>query len=369
VNANVVLATQGETMHEILGSGDATNPALQFTLKQSPLTYTSSQSALGSASSLEIWVNNLQWHEIPNFLDSGPADRVFVTRIDDQQKVTVQFGDGVRGARVPTGQMNVRAVYRKGSGSAGNVQAGQLSQALDRPQGLKSVTNAGAASGGADPDTAAQARASAPLYALTLGRAVSLDDYTNFARAFAGVGKALATWTWFGTTRGIFLTIAGAGGTTFQSSDATVVNLVRALAAAGLPFVPLTVQSYVPVLFELAATVWVDATDYDPSEVQARVWQALASALSFDRRDLGQGVAQSEVIAIVQETAGVVAVELTAFQRSGDAPASPLPPVLRAASPLAAGNTPPQGAEMLLLDPGSRGNIVAVPIAAPGGAV
>jgi hypothetical protein len=362
LNANVVLANQGETMHEILGSGDATNPALQFTLKQSPLTYTSSQSALGSASTLEIWVNNLQWHEVPNFLGSGPADRVFVTRVDDQQKVTVQFGDGVRGARVPSGQMNVRAVYRKGSGSGGNVQAGQLSQALDRPQGLKGVTNSGAASGGADPDTAAQARVSAPLYALTLGRAVSREDYMNFARAFAGVAKALATWTWFRATRGIFLTVAGAGGTTFQSSDATVVNLIKALAGAGLPFVPLRVQSYVPVLFELAATVWVDATDYDPSEVQARVWQALASAFSFDQRELGQGIAQSEVIAIVQGTAGVVAVELTAFQRSGDAAATPLPPALRAA-----GNTPPQAAEMLLLDPASQGSIVAVPIAAPGG--
>ena len=156
VNANVVLATQGETMHEILGNGDATNPALQFTLKQSPVTYTSSQSALGSASTLEIWVNNLQWHEVPNFLGSGPSDRVFVTRTDDQQKLTAQFGDGVRGARVPTGQMNVRAVYRKGSEIRRQrprrtivSSARSASRTEERGQPQRS------ASGGTDPDTAA----------------------------------------------------------------------------------------------------------------------------------------------------------------------------------------------------------------------
>ena len=39
VNANAVDATNGETVQEILGSGNAANDPLQFTLKQSPLTY------------------------------------------------------------------------------------------------------------------------------------------------------------------------------------------------------------------------------------------------------------------------------------------------------------------------------------------
>ena len=102
------------------------------------------------------------WHEVPNFLQSLPTDRVFITQTDSSQKVTVQFGDGIEGERTPTGQMNIRAVYRKGIGSGGNVHSGQLTQALDRPQGLKSVTNPGPGTGGADPDTAADARTSAP---------------------------------------------------------------------------------------------------------------------------------------------------------------------------------------------------------------
>ena len=45
VNANAVEATHGETTMEILGSGDATNDALEFQLKQSPLTYVSAPTA------------------------------------------------------------------------------------------------------------------------------------------------------------------------------------------------------------------------------------------------------------------------------------------------------------------------------------
>jgi hypothetical protein len=198
---------------------------------------------------------------------------------------------------------------------------------------------------------------SAPLHTLTLDRVVSLEDYLNFARAFAGIAKALATWTWFGNTRGVFLTVAGSGDATFQAGDPAIVNLTTALHKAGNPFVPLVAVSYNPVLFEIAAAIRIDSFNYDAEEVLGRVWQALAAEFSFASRDLGQGVAQSEVIEIIQQTAGVVAVELTAFQRSGDVPANPLPAVLRAASPVSGGNAPPQAAEMLTLDPASRGNL------------
>ena len=163
VNANAVLATNGQTVQEILGSGDASNPALQFTLKQAPLTYLPAPNGNGSVSTLQVWVNNLQWQETASLLTAGPADRVFVTSTNGADTMVVQFGDGVQGARPPTGVANIRAVYRTGIGSAGMASAGQLSQALDRPQGLSTVTNPSGASGAADPATAGQARASAPL--------------------------------------------------------------------------------------------------------------------------------------------------------------------------------------------------------------
>lgn len=347
VNANAVEATHGETVQEILGSGDTTNPALTFTLKQSPLTYVSSTAQNGTQSTLQVWVNNLQWQEVPNLLASGPADRVFVTRVNETGYTVIQFGDGVNGALPPTGQMNIRAVYRKGIGSAGMVASGQLSQALDRPQGLRSAVNPSAAAGGADPATAADARACAPLPTLTIGRVVSLEDYQNYALNFAGIAKAVASWTWAGGRRGVFLSVAGTQGATFSPTDDTILKLIASLQLYGNPYVPLTVASYEPVPFEIAANVRVDP-DYDTTLVLAAVWQNLAAAFSFDAREPGQNVAASEVVSIVQLTPGVLAMQLTALCPSGS-PAGAVPPLLCAAGP-----QPPLGAQMLLLDPASQ---------------
>src|SRR5579871_3647002 len=358
INTNVVASTNGETMYEILGSGDATNPQLQFSLKQRPLTYLSSPTGTGTQSTLQVRVNSLKWNEVGNFLASQPSDRVFVTSTDQSGKTTVQFGDGVEGARTPTGQLNITASYRKGIGSAGMVAAGQLSQAIDRPQGLKNVANPDPASGGADPDTAETARSSAPLHVLTLERVVSLEDYQNFALAFAGISASLATWTWFGRTRGIFLTVAGANGAILKSDDPTLLNLINALRSSGNPYIPLQVASYSPVLFEVGASIRVDRTAYDPTLVLAQVWQSLSTNFSFSNRTLAQGVAQSEIIATIQQIPGVIALELTAFNRQGSAAATnPLPTALRAATPVVGISTPPTPAEMLLLDPASVGNL------------
>jgi len=354
VNANAVEATHGETMQEILGSGDATNDDLEFQLKQSPLTYVSAQTATGIQSTLQVRVNNLLWTEVENFLNSVPADRVYVTRPNSTGGPTVQFGDGAHGSRTPTGQSNIQAQYRKGIGLAGMVAPGQLTQPLDRPQGLQSVTNPSAAAGGADPATPADAQISAPLPTLTLGRVVSLEDYQNFALNFGGIALALATWTWFGTTRGVFLTVAGEGGSILNANDTVVQNLQLALQTYGLPYVPVQVVSYVPVLFEIGMQVLVNSPTYDPGQVVAQVWQSLTTAFAFGQMQPGQSVAASYAIQLAQQVPGVIAVNLKALDRSGDATA--VQNILCASGPQPT-QTPPTGAEILLLDPASQGDV------------
>ena len=363
VNANAVEATHGETMMEIMGSGDATNAALQFQLKQSPLTYTSAATTSGVQSTLQVRVNNVLWNEVANFLSSAPGDRAYVTRPNSSGGPTVQFGDGVEGSRTPTGVSNIQAKYRKGIGIAGMVAAGQLTQPLDRPQGLQTVTNPGAATGGADPASPADAQQSAPLPTLTLGRVVSLEDYQNFALGFAGIAMALATWTWFGNIRGIFLTLAGEGGTLLDPSDQVVVNLMQAYQNYGLPNVPVLPVSYVPQNFEVAMQIMVDSPTYDPAIVIPEVWQALTAAFAFGQLAPGQSVAASQVVSIAQQIAGVTAVNLTAFSRSGAASGTIVDP-LCANGPVpgnSSGTVQPTGAQVLLLDPASEGNVVVWP--------
>ncbi|MGH9606629.1 MAG: hypothetical protein ACRD3N_13130, partial [Terracidiphilus sp.] len=363
VNANSVEATHGETMMEIMGSGDATNAALEFQLKQSPLTYTSASTPGGVQSTLQVRVNNVLWTEVPNFLSSAPGDRAFVTRPKSSGGPAVQFGDGVTGSRTPTGVSNIQAKYRKGIGIAGMVAAGQLTLPLDRPQGLQTVTNPGAATGGAGPASPADAQQSAPLPTLTLGRVVSLEDYQNFALGFAGIAMALATWTWFGSTRGIFLTLAGEGGTLLDASDQVVTNLMTAYRTYGLPNIPVLPVSYVPQNFEIGMQVMVDSPTYDPTIVIPQVWQALTAAFAFGQLAPGQSLAASQAVSIAQQIAGAVAVNLQTFCPAGGTTGTIANP-LCASGPIsgnASGTLQPAGAQVLLLDPASQGNVVVWP--------
>jgi predicted phage baseplate assembly protein len=359
LNANVAHATHGETVSEILGSGDASQRYQRFTLKQSPLTYVSAATASGARSALEtktdagqiqygIRVNDLLWHEAPTLFGRDPQEHIYVTRTGDDGKTTIEFGDGVTGARLPSGQDNVRATYRKGIGTDGLVKAGQLISLLTRPLGLKSVVNPEGATGAQDRESLDDARTNAPLTVLTLDRTVSLQDYEDFSRAFAGIAKALATLTWDGQTKRVFITVAGPGGAEINADSDTYVNLLAALQQAGDPFVSLRVKSYRPAHFRFAGKVKVNP-DYQTDLVLAAVEQALRKQFSFDVRAFGQPVFLSEVIAAVQAVPGVAAVDVDKLYRSGSA--ATLETRLLAALPEILANGDVAAAELLTLDP------------------
>src|SRR5262249_2113026 len=126
IYGNVVRATHGETKTEVLGSGDGSKVLQPFPLRQLPLTYLAAPTPSGAQSTLQVRVNDLLWHESDNLFILDRLDRGYITTIEDDGKTTVTFGDGEHGARLPTGAENVKAVYRSGLGSGGNVRAEQI---------------------------------------------------------------------------------------------------------------------------------------------------------------------------------------------------------------------------------------------------
>lgn len=350
INANVALATHGETVRDILGGGDARQPFQRVPLRQPPLTYVSSDAPSGADSTLEVRVDGLPWREVPSFFGCGANERVFVTHTSDDGGTMVEFGDGRAGARPPTGHENIVAVYRKGHGAAGNVLAERLTLLPARPPGMRAVTNPLAGSGATDPETRDDIRRNAGLTMLTLDRIVSLQDYEDFARAFAGIAKAAATWTWSGQTRGVFVTVAGAGGADLSETDRTYVNLLAAMRKAGDPHVSLRVQSYRKAFFRLSGTVMLEP-DARQETVLPAVEQQLRAAFSFEARAFGQPVALSEVMAAIQSAPGVRAVDIDTFFRTNDRRGEGLYRALIAAAPEAGADGEPLAAELLTLDP------------------
>ncbi len=348
IYANVVAATHGETRAEPLGSGDGSQPHQRFKLKQSPLTYVSAATATGIAPTLTVRVNGIAWTELPSLCAADADDQCYTVRIGDDGTATVLFGDGERGARLPTGSENVVATYRFGIGHVGEVDAGALTLLKTRPLGARSVTNPLPARGGEDPETLDSARANAPKTVLTLDRIVSVQDFTDFANAFAGIGKAQATAFRAGERLLIHLTIADAAGKPVQTTDPLFLNLRNAIDAARDPTVDVALAGFVSLTFRLKATVRYDQR-YLAADVQAALEQALRAAFAFPSRDFAQPVAAAEVIAVMQAIAGVIAIDLDelayASGRTG-ASATLLP-----AYPARQSDANIIPAELLLLDP------------------
>lgn len=309
IYGNVVRATHGETRKEVLGSGDATQELQSFTLRQTPLTYVAAPTTSGVESSLQVRVNDILWHEVPSLPGLTPTDRKYITETDDTDKTTVIFGNGQYGSRLPTGVENVKAVYRTGIGAPGNVQAGQISQVVTKPLGVKGVTNPLAATGGADRESIISARPNIPLATLALDRLVSVQDYADFARTFAGIGKASADSLSNGRRRLVYLTIAGVNNIPIDPNSDLYLNLVQALQKFGDPHQPLQV-GVAEVLFLVISVRVRLLPDYELEAVEPQIRAALLDTFSFERRELGQPVFESEVLSVIQAVAGVDYVEL-----------------------------------------------------------
>jgi predicted phage baseplate assembly protein len=229
---------------------------------------------------------------------------------------------------------------------------------MSRPLGLSGVVNPEAAEGAADPETRDDARTNAPLTVLTLERAVSLQDYEDFARTFSGIAKAQAVWVWDGRRRSVFLTVSGPEGDVLVEYGTVISSLTGALRQYGDPLVALTVKSYRPVLFQVHGTVTVDS-DHVVETVLAAVKTALQERYRFDARAFGQSVALSELIAVTQAVAGVVAVDIDKFYRS-DRPTPDWSTRLVADRPAMGADGVVLAAELLLLDAASLTNLKAI---------
>jgi predicted phage baseplate assembly protein len=230
---------------------------------------------------------------------------------------------------------------------------------LSRPLGLKEVVNRDDAQGAEDPESRDDARKNAPLTVLTLDRAVSLQDYEDFARAFAGVAKAQAVWVWDGRKRSVFITVAGPDAAALDEEGTVVTSLKEALRSYGDPYVAFTVKSYSKVLFRLSGSVTI-GSDRVIDKVMADVAATLRRAYAFELRQFGQSVALSEIVAVIQSIAGVVAVDIDKFHRS-DKPSPPLKFRLDAESPAMGADGIVPAAELLLLDEATLNQLAGVP--------
>jgi hypothetical protein len=305
VFGNLLGVTRGESVfNEVLGSGDGSQPNQQFKLRKKPLTYVAGQNPRDRKSTLSIRVDGVLWAEIGNFFDAGPDDHVFIARHDENQDTFVTFGDGITGARLPSGVDNIVATYRFGSGSV-VPPAGSIEQ-IPRPfVGLRAVRDPAAAFAGRDPETTKDLRTNAMKSALTFDRAVGLPDFQAVASLIGDVDRATAEFMWFDDQQraGVFVSYIG------KARKEDVEKVLRQDAEANLP---ISVVPAVGRVSTLSLSVAFDQT-FLPDVVAAAVKAALTDAstglLAPANAEIGGRLWSSRLYRAVQDVAGVVAVQ------------------------------------------------------------
>ena len=195
VALNVVPALQAETLeYEILGGSDG-SPDQVFRLANVPV--------LDGSLVVEVDEGDdagfTAWSEVEDFYGVDARAKVYVL---DRANGEIRFGSeqALIGGRIPAAnrllaRANIRArIYRFGGGQRGNLPAGQISVLMNVLAGLDAgaVTNPVASAGGADEETIDEIIERAPRSLKARDRAVTSEDFEQFAKDAGPVRRAKA---------------------------------------------------------------------------------------------------------------------------------------------------------------------------------
>ena len=252
-----------------------------------------------------------EWTLRESLAFSREGQKDFAIAVDEDDRATVIFGDGVLGA-IPASGAVIKVSYRVGGGAQGNVGSDTIRTIINAPQlallGAQ-VTNPGAATGGAERESIEHAVSHAPQVFRSLKRAVTAQDYEALALDFKGVGKVLAEGTSWNVVT-LFVAPAGGG----HVSDVLEANLLayfedkRPVAT----IIEIEDVDYVPIY--VTAEVGVKSY-YSNEEVQEHVQQAVTKLLAFENVSFQQTVYLSKFYEAIETIEGVAFVNISEFRR------------------------------------------------------
>lgn len=283
----------------------------------------------------QIWLDSDEggqierWVARNDLLISDGSERHFVVETETDLSASLRFGDDRHGRRPEVGAA-FTASYRVGNGLAGNVGQEAISHLLIDDTRILAVRNPLAATGGKDPESAAQIRRRAPQAFRKQERAVTPADYAEVTERAASVQQAAATPRWTGSWHSMFITVDQESGRSLSAEEeADLVRHVEPFRMAGhdLEF---NDPSFVSLELDLRVCV---ERRYFRADVKQALLAVLSSARQADGRlgifhpdnfSFGQTFYLSPIYAAARSVPGVDSVQITRFQRQGEPDPKPL---------------------------------------------
>ncbi|MDR1977942.1 MAG: baseplate J/gp47 family protein [Synergistaceae bacterium] len=321
----IVSAIEGETFEETIGTSDG-EANQEFYLPRS-----------GVIELLELIVGAHQWDAADSVADHLSDDAVFMVDLDAWGRARITFGDG-RNGRIPEKDSKIKARYRVGGGTAGNVAPNTITVMRDiatdtdgNRVGVE-VTNPASASGGTEPESADRIKLWAPRYYETQNRCVTQTDYETIAMTFrhpdaGAIAKARAV-------------------VRERSGEANVIRYYVLAYAADPKKVALASQGLKNALLAYIderkmLTDWIEIEDGTWREIgvegtvraasgireddaHAAILLALEKLFTLETREMGEPLRISDLYSAIDNVGGILHVELSAPQATVEAESNEL---------------------------------------------
>jgi len=335
---SVILVSNNATSDGELIGTSAGLPNMAFELGETPVV----------SGSIEIYVQegNLftKWKQVQHLIDYGPSDTVFTIYTDENDIVSINFGDGVSGL-IPTLYSEIRAKYTIGGGVIANIPTNVLNNIVYVPglsdsqttalQGSITVTNTAVGLGGTDPASIDQIRGVAPLSLRANNRAVTKQDYADLSFRAAVQGSSVAKANAAGVWPSVTLYIAparsatdtdvapGLDGTgtdlngsptiefTTLASDVTTYLNDKILMGTTVSIQPPT---YVDVVIAIQYT---KLTQYTNAEVELALKTQLLTEFGYNNIFFEQTITPQNIEYQLSRVPGVASPHVTTLHRAG----------------------------------------------------
>ena len=175
-----------------LGQGPVANfPLSEPSIDKAIVTSAISEEKLAviaPINSLTVRVNGAEWIQVDALIPFMELGTIYMVQIDEDDRITVSFGDGTIGLIPPQGAA-ITADYLVGGGETGNVGVRTITILKDNIQNVKSVTNPSRSTGGKDRETTEELRENLSSQIVTRRRTVHRKDYVRMLNSFGEIER------------------------------------------------------------------------------------------------------------------------------------------------------------------------------------
>lgn len=276
------------------------------------------------------------YRRVDRLTNATSGERVYalLTTADDDSEVV--FGTNIRGFPPPTGS-TIIATYAYSSGSEGNLPSNSVTDFRDVTPDNISIVSSTSFVGGVNQESITSMKSTIPSVVATQSRAVTRDDFINYALTVDGVSKATITFTPFpagGASAGNasvtvfaqtdrssdYLTTSDTSQTVNAAIQQSLISTIQPRALLGVDVVAASTINWEPVDLEVQVQVSDTAVAFF---VKNYVEAAIDNMLSFNEVTFGQVLSMGKFYRTILDQPGVDYAIITKFAWAGDSGTNP----------------------------------------------